>query len=236
MRDWGSESNRFAHCGRPFERRRRKFQQCPGHWPRFTLLRVPYNRYMKPFAIATTAAMLTACATQSVPPIQSSLPTHDAVFPPVCTAPRIKSGDQVTSISAFGDLSRRLFVLRQPSTWTKVEWLKVLPPAATQVHPRSTPRAYVEYWGTYTLSDKTQGCLYVVAPRRGGDATVTGAPRIPTKGATLPVDFGTVLALTFKLKNDQTGSGTVTLVHTNGSPAMTGTLTILGATTPSDSR
>lgn len=191
---------------------------------------------MKRFAVATTAAMLTACATQSVPSMRTALPTRDAVFPPVCTAPRIKSGDQVTSISAFGDLGRRTFVLRQPSTWTKVEWLKVLPPARRQAHARSTPEAYVEYWGTYTLSDKTQGCLYVVAPQRGGDATVTAAPRIPTNGATLPVDFGTVSALTLKLKNDQTGSGTVTLVHANGSPAMTGTLAILGATTPSASR
>lgn len=115
------------------------------------------------------AAMLAACATQSVPSMQTALPTDDAVFPPVCTAPKIKSGDEVTSITAVGHLGRRTFVVRQPSTWTKVEWLKAPPPAARQAYAHSTRQAFVEYWGTYTLSDKTQGCQAGSHRRFAGD-------------------------------------------------------------------
>jgi hypothetical protein len=152
----------------------------------------------------------------------------DAIAPAACTAPKIDSGDKVTSITAFGDLSRRTFSLHQPSTWTTVQWLKVPPPRARPTQRRSASANYVQYWGTYTLSDKTQGCLYIVTSPDTRQTTVTGSPRVPTKGATIPVNFGTVATLTFKLKNDRTGSGTVSLVHTDGSPAMTGTLTILG--------
>jgi hypothetical protein len=187
---------------------------------------------MKRFAVATIAAILSACAGSLPSSLRTTTIAPDAVAPAACTTPKIDSGDKVTSITAFGDLGRHTFSLHQPSTWTTVQWLKVPPPTAHPIHRPSASVTYVQYWGTYTLSDKTQGCLYIVASSDTGDTTVTGSPRIPTKGATIPVDFGTVATLTFKLKKEGTGSGTVTLVHTDGSPAMTGTLTIMGTTNP----
>lgn len=119
--------------------------------------------------------------------------------------------------------------LHQPSTWTTVQWLKVPPPRTHRIRSGTAQAlSYIQYWGMYTLGDETQGCPYIVALPETGDTTVTDSPRIPPEGATLPVDFGNVKSLRFKLENDRTGSGTVTLVHTDGSPAMTGTLTIMG--------
>jgi hypothetical protein len=94
--------------------------------------------------------------------------------------------------------------------------------------------SYYVYYGTYTVSDGTTGCLYVVTSIDGkridnhGNAALTGQPRIPPRGATLPVDFGIVKSLALEFKPDDTGTGTMRLAHVNGSRALHGRLKIVG--------
>jgi hypothetical protein len=192
---------------------------------------------------ALTAALLAGCGAPA-----SSVPAAVGVvrdahrasgpFPPVCTAPKVKSGATVTSIAANGNVADRRFSLAQPSSWMEVQWLRTPPPgkhraALPTALPRSTQHYYV-YFGTYTVSDGTTGCFYLVTSVSGepidgkGNAAITAQPRIPPTGATLPSDFGAVKNLQLKLKNDDTGSGTITLVHYDGTAALTGTITVVG--------
>jgi hypothetical protein len=194
-------------------------------------------------AALAAAALLAGCGAPA-----SSIPTAMGVtqdarpasgpFPPVCTAPKVKSGATVTSVAAFGNLDRRRFLLAQPSSWAQVEWLSNLPPenhraALPAVTPQSTQPYYI-YFGTYTVSDGTTGCFYLVTSVNGdpidtkGNAAITAQPRIPPTGATLPSDFGSVQNVQLKLKTDDTGTGTMTLVHYDGTSALTGTIKITG--------
>jgi hypothetical protein len=192
---------------------------------------------------ALTAALLAGCGApaSSVPATvgaaQDARPASGP-FPPVCTAPKVKSGAMVTSVAAFGNLERGRFSLGQPSSWTEVQWLSTLPPgthraAVPTALPRSTQPYYI-YFGTYAVSDGTTGCFYLVTSVSGepidgkGNAAITAQPRIPPKGATLPNDFGAVKNLQLKMKKDDTGSGTMTLVHYDGTDALTGTITVVG--------
>ena len=190
-----------------------------------------------------TAAMLAGCGSpgSSVPAtvgvVQNARPASGP-FPPVCTAPKVKSGSTVTSVAAYGNVARRRFSLAQPSSWMEVQWLSTLPPDKQRTDaPAALPRSaqpYYIYYGTYTVSDGTTGCFYLVTSVSGepidakGNAAITAQPRIPPKGATLPHDFGAVKNLQLKLKNDDSGSGTMTLVHYDGTAALTGTITIVG--------
>ena len=194
-------------------------------------------------AVALTAALLAGCGgpASTVPAAAGIVrDAHPASgpFPPVCTAPKVKSGAMVTSIAAYGNVARRRFSLAQPSSWMEVQWLSTLPPgkkrsAAPAAFRRNAERNYV-YYGTYAVSDGTTGCFYLVTSVSGepidakGNAAITALPRIPPKGATLPHDFGSVKNLQLKLKNDDSGSGTITLVHYDGTAALTGTITVVG--------
>ena len=192
---------------------------------------------------ALTAVLLAGCATPAstvpaaVGAAQDARPANGP-YPAVCTAPKVKSGAMVTSVAAYGNLARRRFSLVQPSSWAEVQWLRDLPPgearsASPSRRPRSTQPNYV-YFGTYQVSDGTTGCFYLVTSINGdpidakNNAAITAEPRIPPKGATLPHDFGTVKNLQLKLKNDDTGTGTMTLIHYDGTDALTGTITIQG--------
>jgi hypothetical protein len=198
---------------------------------------------MRIMAMALTAALLAGCGApaSSVPAaagiVQDAHPASGP-FPPVCTAPKVKSGAMVTSIAAYGNVVRRRFSLAQPSSWMEVQWLSTLPPgknrsAAPAVFRGNAERNYV-YYGTYAVSDGTTGCFYLVTSISGepidakGNAAITAQPRIPPKGATLPHDFGSVKNLQLKLKGDDSGSGTMTLVHYDGTAALTGTITVVG--------
>jgi hypothetical protein len=134
----------------------------------------------------------------------------------------------------------RSFLLGATSTWTQVLWLKAPPPdaayparATTASAPRAGARYYL-YFGTYTVSDGTAGCLYLLTTKDGtpitkdANASLTALPRIPDRGATLPTDFGRVSSVDLTLTPAGTGSGTLTLVHDNGSAAAGGTLTVVG--------
>ena len=194
-------------------------------------------------AMALTAALLAGCGApaSSVPAaagiVQDAHPASGP-FPPVCTAPKVKSGSMVTSVAAYGNLAARRFSLARPSSWMEVQWLSTLPPGkdrpeASEALLRVAEPYYV-YYGTYTVSDGTTGCFYLVTSVSGepidakGNAAITAQPRIPPKGATLPHDFGAVKNLQLKLKNDDSGSGTMTLVHYDGTAALTGTITVVG--------
>lgn len=148
-----------------------------------------------------TAAMLAGCGSpgSSVPAtvgvVQNARPASGP-FPPVCTAPKVKSGSTVTSVAAYGNVARRRFSLAQPSSWMEVQWLSTLPPDKRRTDaPAALPRSaqpYYIYYGTYTVSDGTTGCFYLVTSVSGepidakGNAAITAQPRIPPKGATLP--------------------------------------------------
>jgi hypothetical protein len=192
---------------------------------------------------ALSAALLAGCGAPA-PSVPAALGlSQDATpasgpFPPVCTAPKVKSGSMVTSVAAFGNLAGRRFSLAQPSSWMEVQWLSTLPPGQDRTEapaalPRSAEHDYV-YYGTYTVSDGTTGCFYLVTSISGkpidanGNAAITAQPRIPPKGATLPHDFGAVESLKLTLKNDDSGSGTMTLVHYDGTAALTGTIAVAG--------
>lgn len=161
-------------------------------------------------------------------------------YPPVCTVRKVKSGADATSVTAFGSIiNNGTFVLKQPSSWAEVEWLRFPPPgkAATQAphqdaHAHSSGTYYI-YYGTYTVSDGTQGCLYVVTDygmptTTPPTAALTAQPRIPPTGATLPVDFGVVATLHLKLRADGTGAGVMQLAHSDGSIVLRGRLDIVG--------
>ncbi len=198
---------------------------------------------------ALTAVLLAGCGApaSSVPAtvgaVQDAHPANGP-FPPVCTVPKVKSGAMVTSVAAFGNVADRRFSLAQPSSWTQVEWLRVPPPgknrsARRTALPQSAEPYYV-YYGTYTVSDGTKGCFYLVTSVNGdpidakGNAAVTAQPRIPPTGATLPEDFGAVKNLQLKLKKDDSGSGTMTLVHYDGTAAFTVTIAVVGRVEPTD--
>ncbi|HTA40260.1 MAG TPA: hypothetical protein VK760_14345 [Candidatus Acidoferrales bacterium] len=195
-------------------------------------------------AAALAAAFLAGCGS----PASSVSPTAGVAgdarpasgpFPPACTVPKVKSGAMVTSVSAYGNLERRNFSLARPfSSWTQLQWLETPPPgkhraAAPAVLPHGSGHYYI-YFGTYTVSDGTTGCFYLVNSVDGKpivenrNAAITAQPRIPPEGATLPQDFGTVKNIYLKLKIGDTGSGTMTLVHYDGSNALTGTIKITG--------
>jgi len=202
-----------------------------------------HARMHKLIVAALTATLLAGCGAPA-----SSLPAAVGVardahpangpFPPVCTVPKVKSGSTVTSVAAYGNVADRKFSLAQPSSWTEVQWLSTLPPsrrgaAAPTALPRSAQPYYI-YVGTYRVSDGTTGCFYLVTSVSGepidgkSNSAVTAQPRIPPKGATLPNDFGAVKNLQLKLKKDDTGTGTMTLVHYDGTAALTGTINVVG--------
>jgi len=193
----------------------------------------PGGRAMNRLLAACAALALGACAANPGAPPASAMDAavaqirHD-VFPPACTVPAAVSGHDYFSISAFGSIAAGQFTLAQPSSWTEVEWLKIPPPEASR-HAATTPNGYVEYWGTYRVGNGTSGCLYVSARSGGGRAAVTAVPRIPPKGATLPVDFGKLSSLTLTLDAKGSGTGQATLVREDGSAKATATLTIVGA-------
>jgi hypothetical protein len=198
---------------------------------------------MRVMIAVLTAALLAGCGApaSSVPAtvgvVQDAHPASGP-FPPVCTAPKVKSGSMVTSVAAYGNLTGRRFSLAQPSSWMEVQWLSTLPPGKDRFEsPTALPRSmqpYYVYYGTYTVSDGTTGCFYLVTSVGGepidakGNAAITAQPRIPPKGATLPHDFGSVKNLQLRLKNDDSGSGTMTLVHYDGTAALTGTIAVVG--------
>jgi hypothetical protein len=148
--------------------------------------------------------------------------------PAACTVPPAVSGHDYFSISASGTLSAGKFALAQPSSWTEVEWLKVPPPQALSDAAAGSTGGYVAYWGTYRVSNGTSGCLYLIAPSSGGRASLTALPRIPPKGATLPVDFGKISSLALTIDAGGRGTGQATLVREDGSAKATATLTIEG--------
>ena len=193
---------------------------------------------------ALTVSLLTGCGApaSSVPAaagVATSARRATGAVPPACTVPKVKSGAMVTSVAAYGNFDRRRFSLfRAPSSWMEVEWLGTPPPGKQSVGLPATSRRsaarYNLYFGTYTVSDGTTGCFYLVAGDGGapiagdGNAAITALARIPSTGATLPHDFGAVKNLQVRLKNDDTGSGTMTLVHYDGSDALTGTIAVAG--------
>ncbi|MBV8489356.1 MAG: hypothetical protein JO199_02410 [Candidatus Eremiobacteraeota bacterium] len=203
---------------------------------------------VRPFAnalsAATCAALLAGCASNasSLPSAAGPAPLAAAVrrdsgpFPPACTVPQVKSGANVTMLAAYGNVSRGgSFHLAQPTTWMQVEWLSTPPPAKRhRVAPHST-KGIRTYFGTYTVSDGTQGCLYVTVRVDGGiivardRAAVTGDPRIPDTGATLPVNSGEVSTMDLSIAKNGTGSGTFELAPWGGGKALfTGTITLSG--------
>lgn len=197
----------------------------------------------KLMAAALIASLLAGCgaSASSVPATVGAAPdAHrtSAPVPPACTVPKAQSGAMVTSITAYGNFDRRRFSLfRAPSSWMQVQWLRTPPPGRHRAAvPTTEPRTdrYNLYFGTYTVSDGTTGCFYLVegiggAPIAGnGNAAITALPRIPSIGATLPHDFGSVKNLQVRLKPDDTGNGTIALVHYDGSDALTGTIKIVG--------
>lgn len=197
-------------------------------------------------ALALTLAACQGTSGTVSPNVTPDLPLpaakHSGPFPPACTVRQVKSGQKVTSFTAFGNVVKNKFALVQPSSWMQVEWLSV-PPPGSRPHgvEAGAPRiaaGYYLYYGTYQLTDKTQGCAYVVTTIDGkplnvaGNAAVTAMPRIPDGGATLPSDFGMVATLALTFKSDGTGSGTVLLTHNGSATAvMTGTLKIVGRIT-----
>lgn len=201
------------------------------------------GRWFFEIALATSAAALLASCDGSAGLLPASGGTASNAlrasgpFPPACTVPKVKSGSDVTSVAAFGNITNGKFALAQPSSWTEVEWLKVPPPGAAHISAPRSPRGktpYYIYFGNYAVSDGTNGCLYVVTSIDGkpidshGNAALTGQPRIPPTGATLPVGAGFVSMLHLTVKSDGTGSGSMVLVHYDGSKALTGTLSIAG--------
>jgi hypothetical protein len=193
---------------------------------------------------ALAASLLAGCGapTSSVPATAGA--AHDAhrasgPVPPACTVPKVQSGAKVTSITAYGNVVRRGFkLLPGPSSWMQVQWLSTPPPGKHRATlPATRPRDtghYNLYFGTYKLSDRTMGCFYLVESVGGkpiggnGNAAITALPRIPSTGATLPLDFGEVHALQVTLHADDTGGGNVILDHYNGNPAMGGAIQIIG--------
>jgi hypothetical protein len=206
--------------------------------------------YLKPLAtilIASAAsALLAAChgnagnGSSLTPTLAPTVMRSHQGFPPVCTVPKVKSGANATSVAAFGTIKKRVFMLAQPSSWFEVQWLKVLPPDpktqeawSAMLPPHAVGNNYT-YYGTYTVSDGTTGCLYIVTSINGGPinsarkAALTAQPRIPPTGATLPVDSGVVGSITLTVNANGTGKGSMQLVHSNGSKALSGTLRIVG--------
>ena len=93
----------------------------------------------------------------------------------------------------------------------QVQWLRTPPPGRHRSFvPAALPRdggPYFTYFGTYTVSDGTTGCFYLVTTVNGDDISdknasiaLTGQPRIPTTGATLPQNFGAIKNIMLKLQ------------------------------------
>lgn len=154
-------------------------------------------------------------------------------YPPVCTTPPVKSGQALTTVSAFGSIRNRRFVLAQPSSWTQVVWYKIPPPRARRDAVTQSPHTRAKrdlFIGTYRISDGTIGCLEI-AQDHGAQAALTAIPHIPDTGATLPGGFGSVKTIVLSFDTNGAGTGTISLVHPDGSGALHGTLKISGRIT-----